>query len=155
MEELQSPEKSVNWIRPNLQNERSEIERTLREFISIELTDTDIEKLTEIIEATPTIELTDEEWEKLDNTDSFHNVRPDHIEDVEEIIEKYNQDQSRGNQRSVELLVDGFNRGKEMEIPVILKNEKGETHLISGNTRLMVARALKIRPRVIIAEFQK
>lgn len=154
MEQLQTPENSVNWVRPNLQNERSEIERTLREFVGLEPTDVDIEGVIEIIQSAPMVDLEDEEWEKLDNTDSFHNVRPDHIEDAQKITEEYNQDVARGNQRSVDTLVEGFTNGKEMETPVILRKETGETHLVSGNTRLMISRALRIKPKVIIAEFK-
>jgi hypothetical protein len=108
MEQPQTPEKSANWVRPNIQNERSEIERTLSEFVGLDPTYVDVERVIEVIQTAPMVDLTDEEWEKLGNTDSFHNVRPDHIEDVQEITEEYNQDVDRGNPRSVAALLDGF-----------------------------------------------
>jgi hypothetical protein len=79
-------------------------------------------------------------------------VRIGHIEDVESITEKYNESLSSENKRNVQSIVDGFQEGKEMEMPIIFKNETGQLHLISGNTRLMVARVLSIRPRVLIVE---
>jgi len=154
MEELQSQEKFVNWIRPNVQAERTEIARTLIKFLNVEPTDKNVGKIIETIEVAAISELTEDEWEKLDNTESFHGVRVGHLEDAEQITEKHNQYLSRGYQRNVGVLADALRDGKEMEAPVILKNEKGETHLVSGNTRLMVARALGIQPQVIVVEFK-
>lgn len=154
MENLPNQEKFENWVRPNLKNERSEIERTLREFIGLSPNNIDIENILASIESAPITQLTEADWAQLENTDSFDSVRPGHLEDVEQIIEEYNQDQSRGTQRNVQTLVDAFNTGAEMEAPVILKNESVKMHLVSGNTRLMVARALGIQPRVIIAKYK-
>jgi hypothetical protein len=153
MEELQNSEKFVNWVRPNLQNERSEIERAVSEFVGIEPTHENVERVIESIGTALISNLSEADWQKLENTDSFENVRPGHIEDVERIIETYNKDLSRGTQRNVSLLVGGFKSGNEMETPVILESESGYLHLVSGNTRLMVARVLNIQPKVIIAKF--
>lgn len=152
MESISPPE--VNWIRPDLEKEKGEIERVLSGFLGVEVTDENFNRLVDSIKKAPIAELSDEEWDELDNADSFHFVRPGHIEDAEEIIEKYNQDEPVEQRRSVVLLKESFLGGKQMETPIIVTNEKGDGHLLSGNTRLMVARALGIRPKVIIAEFK-
>jgi len=41
-----------------------------------------------------------------------------------------------------------------MKMPTILKDGTGRLHLISGNTRLMISRALSVRPKVIIGELK-
>jgi hypothetical protein len=140
------------WVRPNVEKEEGEIERVVHTFFPAESFEISVAKIKEAIKNLLPIELSDEEWSTLENTDSFTNVRIGHIEDVESITEKYNESLSSENKRNVQSIVDGFQEGKEMEMPIIFKNETGQLHLISGNTRLMVARVLSIRPRVLIVE---
>ncbi|OHA18904.1 MAG: hypothetical protein A2836_00755 [Candidatus Taylorbacteria bacterium RIFCSPHIGHO2_01_FULL_45_63] len=152
MKSPEGQEKSISWIRPNPNKEKGEVERVVKEFLNLEPTDENVNRLIEIIQEAPVVELGEEEWEQLNNTDSFHNVRSGHLEDAEEITEEYNQKLSQNNRRNFKKLLDSFTFGKEMEVPVIVKNKEGVTHLVSGNTRLMIARALGIKPKVIIVE---
>lgn len=139
------------WIRPNVQNERGEIKRAIQEFLSEDSTEENIKRVLAILESSPLLDLSDEEWAALENTDSFHNVRVGHIEDAEQINERYNQELKPENKRDFEALLGAFRVGRPMEAPTILKN-KGKLHLVSGNTRLMIARALNGQPKVIIGE---
>ena len=141
-----------NWIRPNLENERGELERVISEFLAEEPTDNNIRKIKDLLESSPIMELFDKEWESLENTESFHDVKPNHIEDAEKITEEYNQDLSPENKRNFKKILDGFIQGKEIEAPIILKNKEGKLHLVSGNTRLMIARALGVRPKVVMGQ---
>jgi len=154
MEGPEKLEKNPLWIRPDLHKERGEIERAASEFLGLEPTDQNIEKILGILQTAPLVPLSEDEWEQLHNTDSFHNVRPGIIEDAEQITETYNQNLSPENKRDFRVLLDGFLNGKQMKAPVILKNMEGETHLVSGNTRLMIARALRMQPKVIMGEFR-
>ena len=52
-------------------------------------------------------------------------------------------------------LLDAFSSGASMEMPIIWKRGDGALHLVSGNTRLMIMRAQGIRPKVLIASFEK
>lgn len=141
-----------NWIRPNLQNEKGEIERVLREFIGREPDEESIQQIISILDSAEQIELPDEMWQRLENTDSFYNIRQEHIEDAEQKNEEYNNELSPENKRDFQGLVNRFYEGHEIESPTILKNKEGVLHLVSGNTRLMIARALGIQPKVIIGE---
>lgn len=141
-----------NWVRPNLQNEKGEIERVIKDFLLEEPNEENIKRVLTIFETSPLVELSDEEWEVLENTDSFHNVKKNHIEDAERITEGYNQELLPENKRNFKSILDGFIQGNEMEAPIIIKNGEGKLHLISGNTRLMVARALAVRPKVMIGQ---
>ena len=47
---------------------------------------------------------------------------------------------------------DGEQPKNKVEMPLILKDKNGQSHLVSGNTRLMICRALGITPRVIIGK---
>jgi hypothetical protein len=143
----------TNWIKPNLRNEVGEIQRVLENFLKIEPSRENILKFAAILESAPLIELTDEQWENLENTDSFHKINEGDLLRVEGLVEEYNAELPEGRKRSSQNILNGFQNGSSMEAPTIVQNEEGTTHLISGNTRLMIARALGIRPKVIIAKF--
>lgn len=141
-----------NWIKPNLRDEAGEIKRVLEDFLGIEPSRENIIMLANVLEAESLVELTDELWEQLENTDSFHKVTRGDFETVEKLTEEYNKELPEGRRRSVKNILDGFQNSQPMEAPTIVENREGKIHLISGNTRLMTARALGIRPRVIIGK---
>ncbi len=156
---IEEPKKSLeigeiipNWIRPDLQIERGEVKRVVQEFLKLEPNEQDVERVMGILNSAPFVELSDKDWELLQNTDSFKNVRPGHLEDVEQIVEIYNKVLEPKDKRDFNKTLSGFIEGKEMQSPAILKNNKGELHLVSGNTRLMISRALGVRPEVVIGE---
>ena len=142
-----------NWIRPDLKRERGEIERVLQEFLGEVPSKENLKRVMEILDNAPMAELSEELWESLENTDSFHNIRPGHLEDIEKIVEEYNQELDPENKRYFERHLERYLKGIPMETPTIIRNKDGISHLISGNTRLMVARALGVRPKVVIGEW--
>jgi hypothetical protein len=139
------------WIRPDLQNERGEIERVIRDFLSEDPNEKTITNIIAILEGSPLIDLSDEEWSLVENTDSFHGVRAGHVEDAEQLTEGYNQELKAENKRDFNGLLNSFKQGRDIEAPTILKS-KGILHLVSGNTRLKIARGLNSRPKVIIGQ---
>lgn len=139
-----------NWIRPDLQEERGEIERVVVEFLKQESTEENINTVVRTLESAPIIDLSDKEWSSLENTDSFHNVRSGHIEDAEKITKEYNSKLAPQNQRDFKTIFNGFSNGSKMKVPTILRDKNGTLHLISGNTRLMICRAFGVRPKVVI-----
>ena len=155
MEKIENTENQleVTWIRPDLDRERGEIERVLKEFLGQEPNEENIRNFEIAVNNTTKVELSDEQWESLENTDSFHNVRPGHLEDVTNILDASNQELSPKNRRDLKKHLGRFIGNTPIEAPIIVKNKDGKLHLVSGNTRLMVCRLLGIRPKVIIAEF--
>jgi len=139
------------WTRPNLENERGEIERAIREFLSEEPTKENIDRIIRVLERAPLSDLSDEEWSMLENTDSFHNVRAGRIEDAEHLTEEYNRELPPKDKRDFGGLLSAFKQGGVMEAPTILRN-KGILHLVSGNTRLMIAHGLNNQPKVVIGD---
>jgi hypothetical protein len=150
-ENREGREMGPQWIRPNLQSERGEIERVIREFLSEEITEENIRRIVKILEGSPLSDLSDDEWSVLENTDSFQNVRAGHIEDAEQFTKEKNQELKPENKRDFEALLNAFRQGSSMEAPTILKH-KGVLHLMSGDTRLMISRGLNILPKVIMGE---
>ncbi len=148
MESLETLSSFSNWIEPNLEKEKGELKRAARDFLGDESLTQELE---ETLIGTPPTELSESDWEALENTDSFHNVRFGSVHDAREITEEYNALLDKDSKRDFEALLDGFIEGKAMESLTIVKKGK-RLHLISGNTRLMIARALGIKPKVIIAE---
>ena len=157
MNEIETPgnpnEKIIvpNWIRPDLANETGEIVRVLQKFLSEKPTEENVRRLIRLLNEAPVVELSDKDWKVLENTDSFHDVRPDHLEDAEALTIEHDQDLPAEDRRNIQVLVEGLAQGNPMEAPIILKS-KGRLHLLSGNTRLMICRALKISPKAVLAE---
>lgn len=141
----------INWVRPNIQSEMGEIERVVK-MISGSDDHRDHhyhEVLQEIIQAMDMArleELTDEMWGILENTDSYHDVRPGHIEDVQKLARNYNRDWRP--------LLDAIQHNTPIQAPIILIQEGGIPHLVAGNTRLMIARALGAKVYTLIARLK-
>ena len=126
----------INWKKPDLEEEIEEIERT-----AIVL-DIDASKLFEDAKKGKIIDLSDDIWSKLDNTDSW-DIKS--IEDARVLADEYDKD--------IESLIRGFESGKaSMPAPIILKRQEGGYYLIAGNTRLMVARAFGMIPKILLVE---
>ncbi|OGD25111.1 hypothetical protein A2819_00160 [Candidatus Azambacteria bacterium RIFCSPHIGHO2_01_FULL_40_24] len=149
---MENKEIIVTWTRPKIEREQGEVERVVGEFLRQEVNAENIKQISDILDKAPMVELSEEMWESLENTDSFHNIKPGHLEDVERIIAEYNQDLPPDQRRSYERHLNRFLNGTPMECPTIIKNKEGILHLVSGNTRLMFSRALKVRPKVVIGE---
>lgn len=93
--------------------------------------------------------LTEEIWEKLENTDSntFNQKDTDAWDKIKECCEA--QDQPRDWQKFKKLEGQGI----AVDAPIILKYED-HYHKVAGNTRLMVARALGITPQALMFEYK-
>lgn len=137
-----------NWIRPEIKKEMGEIKRVLQYFLGLEVTSESVDYLVKIIEKSEPVKLTTDIWQNLENTDSWHNIEYGEVEEVYKKIEKSNQKLEPRYRRNAYTIVKGMKSGN-MEMPIIIKKE-GVYHLVSGNTRLMVCRALKITPQVVI-----
>jgi len=94
--------KTPDWIRPDLQEERGEIERVIVEFLKKEPNTENVNAVVGVLKSAPIVDLSDKVWELLENTDShLGNVRPGHIEDAEKINDIYNLELPPENRRDL------------------------------------------------------
>ncbi len=139
---METPERnSINFVKPNLEHEMGEIERVAELFANDDK-EKFARKIVEEIESAEPQELSEDEWGLLENTDSY---------DIE--VGDWSKVALLSEMQEVKRDWQGLRSKMEkeecIEAPVILKIA-GKLHLVSGNTRLMVARALGLTPKVII-----
>ena len=144
-EQMEKPphnlEVQPNFIFPDLRYEMGEIERTAKLFASEHVKDF-MKKFVEQAQESELIDLTEDIWKDLENTDSFDITKHDW-----EQVAEYSEFVGRDWQTKRDLIQNGT----PVHAPVILK--KGNVyHKIAGNTRLMVARALGVVPKVLIVD---
>ena len=120
----------MRWLVPLLEEELSEFIRVSKE-LGINLT-----ILFSLFDE-GTVEVMDNQtWCSLENTDSGQALS---VDDVIQISTSY--------ERDARVLLSAFRAETDMYMPIVLFLETGKTHLVSGNTRLMICRALNITPR--------
>jgi GTP pyrophosphokinase len=138
-----------NFIFPSLKDEKGEIER-ISELYAPENESVFMSKFLEAYKKSSLVGLTDNVWGKLENTDSF-DIPLGNFNKIEEHISYTNQETDAT--RDWQDIKQKMEQGKELDAPMILKYDDS-FHLISGNTRLMVARALGKTPKVLIIEIK-
>lgn len=143
-------EKLIRFVRPEMAGEKDEIVRVIKEFFADVQPTPSLEQLIELFDNAPIVELSDADWERLENTDSFYGVQEGDIEGARNITEGYNEDLPEEYHRDFDALLAAFKKGNDIECPMIIAHNN-RTHLVSGNTRLMIMRVLGMRPHVIIA----
>ena len=125
------------FIFPNLGKEYGEFERVAEKYSL-----TSARELITIARAGKLVTLSEDLWSQLENTDSYH-INEDDFGQVAEFSTMVNRDW--------ESLKDKIVAGQELDAPIVMKLQ-GHYHVVSGNTRLMVARAAAIRPKVLLFE---
>lgn len=124
-------ESNVSWVKPNIDDERGEIIRTAGEF------GIDPGALLAAFGKGTLKELPDHVWERLENTDSWE---IQNMDDARLLAAEYDRD--------IESIIAGIEAGSAMPAPIILQYDGNSYYLVGGNTRLMVAKALGIKPSV-------
>jgi hypothetical protein len=124
---------------PDIKSERGEFERVASTF------DVDVDTLMFLAEEEGKLTSLDESfWDVLENTDSYKFGKGDWLE-VENFADEYTRDWKS--------LKSKIENGEMLDAPIIVEIN-GIHHLVSGNTRLMVARALGITPKVLVFEYR-
>lgn len=135
--------KKIDYKKPSYNVEESEIERIKGEF---NLSEDQIEIIKNQFEKNKIVNL---KYTEIDNSD-YSSV--ENFDQVLELVKKYGKD--------IDRLLTQFEKG-EIEAPVILikkgKNpelidanaKKENPYLIGGNTRLMLLKALGMKPKVL------
>ena len=129
---------------PSFEHEEGEIER-VQAYFQIK-TENFVQKFLEKARATQLVQLTDEIWDTVENTDSHSdNILRGDWDKVAECSDAHEV------KRDWQTPKRKLQTGEPVHAPVIAR--RGDIlHLVAGNTRLMVARALGIKPDVLIVD---
>jgi len=119
------------WVRPNFDAELDEFAR-----ISDEL-NVSLDFLRKKFDTATMRKLSDEDWHKLENTDSYGIS----LRRAKKLAKIYDRD--------IKTIINAFHENDTLPAPIILELPNGELTLVGGNTRLMVASALKHVPTVL------
>lgn len=88
------------------------------------------------------VSLIGNDWRKLGNTDSFETNT---MEEVYAALKRNNAP------RDVDRILRQYVSGS-VSCPIVMKFADNSLVLVAGNTRLMIARVLKIKPKIILVE---
>ena len=145
-ERLTSNEKSLPpFVFPNIEAERGEIERVAREFAEEDPTAFTI-RFIEKAKESKLIPLSDEMWNSLENTDSL-DIKTADWGRVDHRAVAGHPEAARDWQN----LKQRIESGAQLDAPIICA-KNGRLHLVSGNTRLMVMRALGQTPHILLVD---
>lgn len=122
--------------------EIDEFERASQDLSRDEGIDVSVGQLLDIFERASEVQIPQEVWSKLENTES-NQIKKGEMKKVVELAKKYNK-QNPMELKSA-LLKGDYRR------PLILKFGD-RYHLVAGNTRLCTAAALGIKPKVLIGD---
>ena len=141
--------KAQVFVFPNLKDEVGEIERVAHLYAPENERDF-MENFLEASKRSQLVDLDEDLWSKLKNTDSY-DIKSGDWDKVGEYIDFSNI--KNDYNRDLGDLKQKIEQGQEVDAPIILKHDD-TFHLVSGNTRLMVSRALGKTPRVLIVEMK-
>jgi len=136
----------VNFVYPDIKREVDEIKRVAKIF-GKENPKQFTEQFLELTKSSPLATLSEEMWSRLENTDSYDIPVGDWS-----LVKHHAVEGHPDSPRHWESYKSKFKFGESVGAPVVFKT--GDTlHLVAGNTRLMVSRALGITPKVLLVEF--
>ena len=143
-EENPRPNENIaSFVFPNIEAERGEIERVAGEFAK-ENSQTFARRLIEQAKVSELVAMDEDMWSRLENTDSF-DIR---IADWE-TVEQHAVAGHAESPRDWQALKKKIESGSDLDAPIVCALGD-RLHLVSGNTRLMVARALGMQPRILL-----
>lgn len=137
-ESFETPRES--FIYPDIEKEKGEFERVATEF------GFDTSNLIEQAQSGELIDLNDELWDILINTES-RDVSKGDWNKVAELSDE------KDPPRDWKDLKNKIESGIQLDGPIIIKIGD-EYHVVSGDTRLLVSKALGIRPKVLLFEVE-
>ncbi len=132
---------------PSLKNQIGEIERVANTFDTTNKKSF-IEKFMQKARHSTLIGMSEELWKKLENTDSLKILAGDWDAVA---LHAYHGGDSPRDWQSLKLRMES---GELLDAPIVVKIGN-KMHLVSGNTRLMVARALGISPSVLLIDMTR
>lgn len=135
-----------SWKKGLIQEEGGEFERVFKEFYNQELQGNQelIDFIMNSYEKVNPISLCENTWSQLENSDSFY-FQKGEWDSMSKKMESHN--------RNWEIIRRGYENNTDMNMPIIARLPNKVLHLVSGNTRLSVARVQGVTPQVIIIDF--
>jgi hypothetical protein len=133
---------TVSWKKDNYENEKGEFERTAKEFSSKDskIIRENIKYLKDEYLKSNLTKLNSTDWRKMQNTDSW---KTDTLDKIKKAFIQNNE------HRDLSRISDQFANGK-VSAPIALRLGNGDLYLVAGNTRLMMCKATKVQPNIII-----
>ena len=144
-ERPEQKEQGSLWIRPDLLSERNEITRTATFIAGGDAMPAVRKRIYDALTQANLVSLSDEDWAILENTDS-RDIQHGDFETVKKMAEANNRDYLK--------IKNALEQGTPLPAPTIVRYGEDKLHKIAGNTRLMVAKALGIRPQVLIGDIR-
>lgn len=134
----------ITWKKDPFNNERSEFLRITTQYSPPDKKqiNENFILLQQLYNKASKVPLVDRDWRKLGNTDSFET---DTMQEVYAALKRNNAP------RDVDRILRQYVSGS-VSCPIVIKFGDGRLELVAGNTRLMLARVLKIRPKIILVE---
>ena len=134
--------KPIMWVKDSLISEQCEFERVVKNYSedSKKEYQENLKELKTKYAASSSSTLTDTDWKKMLNTDSW---ATDTVKKMENAISRNNEP------RNVSRIFYQY-ASLKVSLPIALRLDNGKLELIAGNTRLMGARVLGINPKIII-----
>ena len=130
--------------RPNIEGEMDEFQRLSQDLKRDEDIEVSVSEIVNAFESADEETLSDDVWEKLENTES-NEIEKGDMKAVFRIAKKYKK-------TSPQILAQSFADG-DYNRPLIV--QFGDRyHLVAGNTRLCTAAAMGENPKVIIGELK-
>jgi len=126
---------SSQWAMPSWSEEREEFERVAASD------GLDVRKLRAAFDRGRLIPLSDADWSRLENTDSGPGLTS---VAARRLALEY--------ERDLDSMMDAMRDGEQLPAPIVLQKHDGSLTLVAGNTRLMVARLLGVRPTVLFIQ---
>lgn len=131
---------NINWTRTSFSDEKEEFLRTAKFFSNTKQKNENFKILETNYKTAKLLPLNDRDWSKMQNTDSWDTNT---IEKIQKVVKKV--------PRSVEAVINEFFSGK-VRTPIALRLGDGTLYLVAGNTRLMVAKMLEVKPKLMIVD---
>jgi hypothetical protein len=133
-----------SWTVPDWKDPDAEFDEVERTSIEKGI---NLQTLLDVLDNGSMVELNDNMWSNLENQDSWQ---------IQEGQEGFQMavDLANSYKRNWSYVVKGFKENHTMPAPIIIKLPDQTCYQISGNTRLMFAKALGIRPKVWLGEIK-
>ena len=148
MKENFESQKEQVFTFPDLEVEIGELWRMAQLFDTEDNKNGFVKAFKEKAKESSLVPLTDDLWSTLENTDSSDIAVGDW-----EAVKHHAEDGHPEHPRDWQAIREKMASGVSLDAPIVL-SMKGVNHLVSGNTRLMVARAIGIMPEVLWVEME-
>jgi hypothetical protein len=147
-------EKKIDWVKPDFQTEENEFMNHFLNWMKDDVLQVNFDNFSkkqlnqlvdDILSAyeNANVEtLTDEEWSKMENTDSWT------METYKDLFDIIYGEYGRSEERIIKHSIEPLKNGGIVETPIVAYVNNHPPYLIAGNTRLSVCKLLGITPKV-------